>query len=366
MADLEAAAAALGIPEVLVQRSAEARAQETGASVDEILAAWAGGGSAPAAAATPDSDEPDQAPETADEVEEAEAEEAGAAGEAAEQPEVQIEIPEKAPAAAASSTAVARTPVPAEVTAAEASNLPVVVTVPTTGIKERTNFAIPKWLATVFFVVPVIALFALGGSATGTCGEATELETNIISGEIVNCDGSPFEGSSVGGGGTNFIALGESLYQGGEVSGVNCAGCHGAGGGGGAGPALNGVLTVFSSCADHSEWIALGTGGLQAAGESTYGDTNKPLGGFGAPMPGFQGSLSAEQIAAVAAFERVRYGGQSPEEALVDCGLAEDEEPPAEGEGDAPAEEGGPGDEMGEGSAGEEGTEGGPTEDAEG
>ena len=30
---------------------------------------------------------------------------------------------------------------------AEAANLPVVVTVPTTGIKERTNFVVPKWLA---------------------------------------------------------------------------------------------------------------------------------------------------------------------------------------------------------------------------
>jgi mono/diheme cytochrome c family protein len=40
---LSAAAAALGLPEGLVQRSAEARAAETGASVDDILAAWAGG-----------------------------------------------------------------------------------------------------------------------------------------------------------------------------------------------------------------------------------------------------------------------------------------------------------------------------------
>ena len=40
---LAAAAAALGMPEDLVRRSAEARAAETGSSVDELLTAWAGG-----------------------------------------------------------------------------------------------------------------------------------------------------------------------------------------------------------------------------------------------------------------------------------------------------------------------------------
>lgn len=52
---LDAAAAALGTPSELVQRSAAARAAETGASVDEILSAWAGG--APVAT-TPTSPEP--------------------------------------------------------------------------------------------------------------------------------------------------------------------------------------------------------------------------------------------------------------------------------------------------------------------
>jgi hypothetical protein len=48
-----AAAAALGIPEAIVQRSAAARAAETGMTVDEVLAAWAGGGDLPAASAPP-------------------------------------------------------------------------------------------------------------------------------------------------------------------------------------------------------------------------------------------------------------------------------------------------------------------------
>ena len=335
MSDLAAAAAALGIPESLVQRSAEARAAETGASVDEILAAWAGGESGPAPAAQPEPSEPEET--------EATTEDAGETDEGPAAPEVTIEIPDKSPAergpaAAVAATAVSRAPGPTEVTAAEAATLPVVITVPTSGIKERTNFVVPKWLAVIFFIAPLIALFALGNSATGKCGAATELETNVITGEIVNCDGSEFTGSAIGGGGTDFIALGEAIYQGGEVSSVSCAGCHGPGGGGGAGPALNAVLTVFGSCINHTEWVALGTAGLQAAGQSTYGDTNKPLGGFGASMPGFGSSLTAEQIAAVAAFERVRFGGQEPEAALSECGLVEE---PAAGEGEEGAGEGG-------------------------
>ncbi len=52
MSELSAAAAeALGIPEAIVQRSAAARAEETGMTVDEVLAAWAGGGDIPPPAA---------------------------------------------------------------------------------------------------------------------------------------------------------------------------------------------------------------------------------------------------------------------------------------------------------------------------
>ena len=47
---LTAATAALGVPEPLVQRSAAARAAASGASIDDILAAWAGGEPAPAPA----------------------------------------------------------------------------------------------------------------------------------------------------------------------------------------------------------------------------------------------------------------------------------------------------------------------------
>ena len=47
---LAAAAAALGSPEAMVKRSAEARAKASGISVDQVLAAWAGGGMVEASA----------------------------------------------------------------------------------------------------------------------------------------------------------------------------------------------------------------------------------------------------------------------------------------------------------------------------
>ena len=304
---LSAASAALGIPEDLVQRSAAARATETGMSVDEVLAAWAGGGAIAAAPATPPGESPE--PEAQPDIE------------ASDEPApASPTIATPAPSEPAVAT---RAPVPSEVSAAEAATLPEVVTVPTAGIRERTNFAIPRWLTAVMLIIPAFALFALGGAATGTCGEATELDANIVTGQIVNCDGSEFTGSGVGGGSTDFIAEGEAIYMGTGVSGVNCSGCHGVSGGGGAGPPLTAVVTTFGSCQDQVEWVTIGTPGFQAAGRSTYGDTGKTVGGGGV-MPPHQ-SLSAEQVASVAVFERVRFDGADPETTLTDCGLAPEE-----------------------------------------
>jgi hypothetical protein len=61
---LTAAAAALGVPEGLVKRAAEARATETGASAEEILTAWAGGAPAPSAAPAPTAAAPPPEPTT--------------------------------------------------------------------------------------------------------------------------------------------------------------------------------------------------------------------------------------------------------------------------------------------------------------
>ena len=326
---LSGAAAAMGLPESLVQRSAEARAAETGASVDEILAAWAGG-EAPAA---PEPAEPEVAEESTPDEPEAAAE--TTPDTEPQEPVAPITAP--TPTEPAEPAAAARAPVPTEVTAAQAAGLPEVITVPTAGIRERTDFAIPKWLTAVLLIAPLFALFALGGSATGACGEGTELGIDVVSGEIVNCDGSEFTGGGVGGGTVDFVGLGSDIYGGGGVAGVNCAGCHGSGGQGvGQFPAMSGVLTTFGACADHVEWVLLGSQGFQGRGDTTYGDTGKPIGGG---MPAFANSLTEEQLAAVVAFERVRFGGADPEETLVDCGLVEPEgeepvdgEPPVEGD----------------------------------
>jgi hypothetical protein len=224
--------------------------------------------------------------------------------------------------------------VPAEVTAAEAAHLPEVITVPTAGIRERTNFVIPRWLVAMMLATPLIALFALGGASTGACGEATELTIDVITGQAVNCDGSEFTGGGAGGGTTDFVALGGEIYAGTGVGGVNCAGCHGGSGQGGVGPALGGVIGTFGACTDHIEWVRLGSPGFPDG----YGDTNKPTQGG---MPPFGGSLTDEQLAAVTAFERVRFGGADPEQVLVDCGLVEAEGEGGEGDGGAPPEDGG-------------------------
>lgn len=326
---LEAAAAALGIPAPLVTRAAEARAAETGTSVDEVLSAWAGGGSvAPAAAPPP---EPAEAPAP-------ESEEVAESPAPTATPEPAAPV---APAVSPVPAAATPAPAPTEVTPREAAHVPEVITVPTAGIRERTSSSIPRWLTALMIVVPFVALFALGGGATGECGSNTELRIDVVTGQVVDCDGSEFTGrESAGGGAADFIAMGEQIYTGAAVSGVQCFGCHGATGqGAGTFPALTGVQTTFSACTDHIEWVTLGTGGFQAAGRSTYGDTGKAVGGAG-NMPGFAGSLSEEQLAAVTAFERVRFGGADREATLVDCGLAE-------GENGEDAENGG--DEAGEG-----------------
>lgn len=347
---LSGAAQAMGLPEGLVERSAAARAAETGDSVDDILAAWAGGEvveSAPAEA------EPEPEPAA----EEAPAEDPTAEDQVeAVPPTPVIETPEPTAAgtpAGAAAGAPSRAPIPTEVTAAEAAQYPEVVTVPTAGIKERPNFAIPRWLVGLLLVAPFFALFSLGGSATGACGEGTELTVDVISGEIVNCDGSEFTGGGVGGGGTDFITLGGDLYAGNVTPAATCSGCHGANGEGtAAAPALGGVLTTFGACADHVEWVRLGSEGWGSQVGSTYGDTSKPV---TQGMPSHQG-LTEEQLRSVTAFERVRFGGANPDETLVDCGLVE-----AEGEGEGEGEDGG----DGEAPEGEEGSPTGTTVPAE-
>jgi mono/diheme cytochrome c family protein len=345
---LAAAAAALNAPEAIVKRSAEARAKADGIPVEQVLAAWAGG-------------ESTAAPETEDGRRKAEEDEPEASGPAEqpsepevaepateEEPVTPAEVPAAAatpavpavPAAAAAVDVPDLPPPPERVSPAAAMEYPEVVTVPTVGIKERTGGGVPGWLTSVFVAVPLFALFYLISNAGGVeCGQGGALAVDPISGELVNCDGTPYEGSGAGGGaGGDFLADGEQVY----VDVAACQACHGDQGQGVSAPALAGgaVLTTFGSCEDHVNWVRLGTQGWAAEVGDTYGDTGKPVGG-GGTMPAFS-TLSDEQLRAVVYFERVRFGGANPDEALADCGLGE----PANGGGEG-------GDEGGAGEGGE-------------
>jgi mono/diheme cytochrome c family protein len=325
MSDLAAAAAALGVPEAIVRRSAEARAKATDTSVEEVLAAWAGGGELESRKTEPDAVSPKA---------EAGSPEEPAVGNG--KPEVESPEPEPvgqkvevgSPAAAIGGPP----PPPAEVSPKEAVRYPVVVTVPTAGLSERTAGLVPWWLAAFLVIIPLFGLLQLAGAADNECGLGGELLPDRVTGELRNCDGSEFEGRGPAGGGTDYVAMGAGLFTGGPA----CVGCHGSAGEGGSGPALTGVLATFSSCLDHIEWVTKGTTGFQSEGRTTYGDLGTPVGARGVAMPSFASQLNAEQIAAVAAYERVRFGGAPVDETLEACGLVT----PAPEEGsEAPAEE---------------------------
>ena len=299
---LSAAAQALNAPEVLVQRSAEARSKATGTPVEAILEAWAGG----AAVATP-------APQAAA----PEPQPAPTAAAPEPQPEPQAEPAPAAPQPVTPAAAVVSPPpAPTVVSPEEALDVPVVVSVPTAGLTERTASSIPKWLVAAFLLLPLFGLLHLAGVGTADAGceeGGFTLAVDRVSGEVENCDGSAFEGRAAGGGGAAaFLAQGQDVYG-------QCAACHGADGGGGVGPAFGQVMVTFGSCSDHVEWVRLGTNGFREQGIATYGDLAKPVGGGGV-MPSF-GQLSEEQLAAVVAFERIRFGGGNPDEVLSDCGL---------------------------------------------
>mgnify|MGYP003951208435 CR=1 FL=1 len=278
----------LKAPEELVQRSAEARAEASGKTVDEVLQSWAGGeaieSSAPA-------DTPAEEAPVEEVTEEAPVE----------------EVTEEAPVTVAVKTVVKK----------------VAVINKTMGIKLNADTSLPSWLNFSFLIIPLFILIGMiNTSAAQECGEKGILNVDRKSQQTVNCDGSPFEGTGVASSNTvNYVALGQQVYSGAAA----CAGCHGANGGGGVGPAFIGgeLYTTFPTCSDHAKWIQLGSAGWQSEVGPTYGAEDKvSIGG----MPGFQGKLTEDELYAVVVFERVVFGGGQTEEVLADCGLLEETE----------------------------------------
>ena len=113
-----------------------------------------------------------------------------------------------------------------------------------------------------------------------------------------------------------FLAMGKAAcgteaspesVEGRAVYEARCASCHGSHGAGGVGPALDRVVETFPDCADQVRWIALGSELWLRQEGSVYGATFTPVGGG---MPTFRSSLTTTEIAAVASFTRVAYGGE--------------------------------------------------------
>lgn len=101
----------------------------------------------------------------------------------------------------------------------------------------------------------------------------------------------------------------------------NCSTCHGSRGQGGVGVALSEVRETWPSCDDHQDWIALGTERWKAERGPVYGASDTPVTKV---MPPHVDRLTPDEIAAVAAFERVEYGGGDPATELAACGLTDE------------------------------------------
>lgn len=269
----------LGAPETLVQRSAEARAEASGNTVEEILQSWAGG---EAIAASAPKEEP------------------------AEEVKEEVVVAEEEPVT--KNTTIKVETVLKKVSMANN----------TMGIKLNTDAELPRWLNFSFMIIPIFILIGMiNASGTQECGVNGILDVDRKSQQTVNCDGSPFEGKGMASTNTvNYVAVGQQVYSGAAA----CAGCHGANGGGGVGPSFIGgaLYTTFPTCADHAKWIQLGSAGWQAEVGGAYGaEDTISIGG----MPGFQGKLTEEELMAVVVFERVVFGGGDTKEVLNDCGL---------------------------------------------
>ena len=81
------------------------------------------------------------------------------------------------------------------------------------------------------------------------------------------------------------------------------------------------MAETFPSCDAHIEWVTLGSEGWKLIHGESYGANNSPI---EAVMPSHGKTLTTGEIALVAAFERVHYGGDEESTTLRDCGLETD------------------------------------------
>jgi hypothetical protein len=100
-----------------------------------------------------------------------------------------------------------------------------------------------------------------------------------------------------------------------------CSSCHGNRGQGGVGPTLEHVLETWPDCTDQQDWIALGSERWKAERGPTYGADDAPITKV---MPEHSETLTPDEIAMVAAFERVEYGGGDEATELADCDVPND------------------------------------------
>lgn len=190
-----------------------------------------------------------------------------------------------APAAEAASTEVApAAPTPAAASAPAPAPPPPPPPPPPFVVAAERRRKIPVWAVPVVAVLPIWG-FVYAGALAVPEGELDDPE----------------------------LVIGQEVYR-------NCAGCHGAQGQGGTGRPLSDgdVLLTFPDIEDHIAWIEEGSDLVGGAG-NPYGDPDRPGGqrisgseGYG-QMAGWGGTLSAEEIRAVARYEREVLSGGAAE-----------------------------------------------------
>ena len=118
---------------------------------------------------------------------------------------------------------------------------------------------------------------------------------------------------------TTLSPFDAAMAQGLDLYGAQCIVCHEAGEESTLAPTIReGLLDVFSSCADQNEFVALGADGWPS---DTYGDDGRAFGRYDLVMNGFRNVLTPDEIAAVNLWIRAELAGVDPDVAYADCGL---------------------------------------------